>query len=144
MTTPTALPTLTSQELYAVYGHATDNGLLAVQAAVHAKVLPYFAQREREAERAAWKNGYHIGKSCEIFREECGIYRSSLDNIYPKLAPTPSPEITLSSGWTFRRNAGKWEAKGLHGGSFLENLTVNCITLADVQAVASLLRLEEQ
>ena len=137
MTTPTALPTLTDEEYFRLYndGYVNHDKLMRkVQAAVHAKLLPYFAQREREAERAAL---LHWDRDCVHSPTKCREVH------YPSLlTPQPSREITLSNGETYRRVTGRWDVSYL--GDWRKAESPECHTAADHDKCAELLRLEEQ
>ena len=134
-----ALPMLTDVELLKVY-HTVPNPYgstlgtsKAIEAAVHAKLLPYFAQQEREAERAAVRDYANcFGGSSTLW----------LDGLYPSLTPQPSREITLSNGWSYRRISGEWTGKTYPSGKWFSGVPV-CLTAADFYDCASLLR-EEQ
>ena len=140
-----ALPMLTDVELLTVYhtvpnpyGGSTLSILKAIEAAVHAKLLSYFAQQEREAERAAVRDYANcFGGSSTLW----------LDGLYPSLTPQPSREIALSSGYVYRRYEKVWQVKAVAGPEprqWVSASQPHCATAADHDKCAELLRLEEQ
>ena len=140
MTTPTALPTLTDEELSHASGYDCSlTRLRNVQAAVHAKLLPYFAQREREAERAAIRC-FSLDATGTMPTE----YRVWLDKHFPPLPAPSSREITLSDGCMFQRTAGRWYVKGNGIEHWSAIARPACYTAADHDKCAELLRMEEQ
>ena len=148
MTTPPALPTLTDDEIFRSSVNADMFPITsvpiarAVEAALHAKLLPYFAQREREAERAAIDA--HFVRF--IGFPESDTHREWKRVRYPQPTPPPSQEITLSDGWMYRRNAGKWEVKWKKEPCawVVFSIPPTCLTAADHDKCAELLRMEEQ
>ena len=142
-----ALPMLTGERATELWAKANP-GLqqfppsLYLRDFAHAAVQEYashFAQREREAERAALQA---MRKSfISIYGvEHCGDYW--IENHYPSLTPQPSREITLSNGSEYRRENGRWVY--LCGTKWFSDATPSCLTAADYDKCAELLRGEEQ
>lgn len=100
------------------------------------------ADRARERERKAVEQGVVFERSQPPFPSSFSAWR---DREYPSLLPPepkPSRTITTSEGMEYRRLAGKWQFA--HNDSWCAGIGPTCRTLADAEAVAALLREEQE
>ena len=145
----TALPMLTGERAMELWAKAnpgmqqspSSRYLRDFAHAVLQEYAPCFAQREREAERAAIN--VSIAHFCTPTTRE---FQRWLDKHFPSLIS--SQEITLSSSDVFRRVEGHWQWKVKNIESWLDSWVDTtppvCHTAADHDKCATILREEEQ